>query len=341
MKYEEYALGDFLLDDDFIRWVKNPDAHSDLFWEIWIAQHPEKKPVVEEARFIISSIQFEVDRLSVREVTEIWQHLHAERKISHHSHPEKRKVFPWQKMAAILGGLIFLAAFYFLIAETGINSMQQHSTAYGQTKTILLPDGSEVILNANSELKHADSWSSDSARQVWLQGEAFFSVRHQENDQKFIVHSGNIAIEVLGTEFNVNHRRTKTQVVLSTGKVRLQNNDRHTPEEVIMNPGELVEIEKDRNGHIKKVVDTEVFTSWKENKLVFDGTPIAEIAQLLEDNYGYKVIIQDSVLAGKQFKGMVPANEIDNLLGQIAKVFNVDIDRKDKQITMKLKSKNP
>jgi ferric-dicitrate binding protein FerR (iron transport regulator) len=341
MQYENYSLNDFLLDDDFIKWVKAPDYQSDLFWNSWIVQHPEKKPLIEEAKIIISSVQFEQDSLCELEVTEIWQKLNPYEQFTK-SESQKTTLHPsvivtWQRIAAVLGFLIIFASFYFLVNKTEYDDIHQHKTAYEETKTIILPDSSEVILNANSEIRYVSSWTSDTIRQVWLEGEAFFSVLHQDDDKKFIVHSGEIAIEVLGTEFNVNHRRAKTQVVLNSGMVKLHNTKVIASEPVMMEPGELVEMENGQNGYYKKTVNTELYTSWKKNKLVFDGTSIAEIAQLLEDNYGYQVAIQDSALAKKQFKGTVPVDEIDKLLGQIAKVFNADISKNNTRIIMKSK----
>ena len=338
MNYEDYDRNDFLVDDYFIKWVRNPDAQTEQFWKSWIEHHPEKKEMIEEARYIVASVQFEDDTLQEQEVSEIWNSIRPNAqsaKPSTHQPVYVPASFPWQRMAAVFGGLIILALLSLWIVKwqsVEQESMTQYATEYGQTKSIVLPDQSEVILNANSSLHFSHHWHPDSARQIWLDGEAYFSVVHQENDQEFIVHSRGIDIRVLGTEFNVNNRRSKVRVVLSTGKVTLKDQHQAVGEEIVMRPGELVEIEEGKGEYSRKEVKTELYTSWKGNKLVFDGTPLSDIAQLLEDNYGYQVSIKDASLAERQFKGSVSTDEIDKLLAQLGKIFNADIQKKGKQI---------
>ena len=89
-----------------------------------------------------------------------------------------------------------------------------HQTGYGETAQLSLPDGSQVVLNANSSISFLPDWDEKKERTVTLEGEAFFSISHTVDHQKFIVHSKNIEVEVLGTAFNVNNRRGKSQVVL-------------------------------------------------------------------------------------------------------------------------------
>lgn len=233
------------------------------------------------------------------------------------------------KIAAVLGGLILLTVAYFLTFQ--FNSTTTHVTAYGETKTIVLPDNSKVVLNASSELSYDPPWNSETDREVWIKGEAFFSVEHKGNDQKFLVHAQNLNIEVLGTKFNVNNRRGSTKVVLSTGKVKLKIDHAKQPREVLMKPGELVEFSKKDNKFIKKTIDPEIYTSWRNKKLIFNKTPVKEIAMLLEDNYGYKVIIEDAKLAGMTITGTIPldSRNSDVLIRVLSESFNLNIKKKD------------
>jgi ferric-dicitrate binding protein FerR (iron transport regulator) len=71
-----------------------------------------------------------------------------------------------------------------------------------------LPDNSTVILNANSSLRYQENWEAELLREVWVDGEAFFSVVHTHNHQRFRVNvTDDLKVEVLGTEFNVKDRR--------------------------------------------------------------------------------------------------------------------------------------
>ena len=74
------------------------------------------------------------------------------------------------KIAASLTGLLLIASvFYYLLLGAG---MTIHTTGYGETATLLLPDSSVVTLNANSSLEYDSKWFGGDHREVWLRGEA-------------------------------------------------------------------------------------------------------------------------------------------------------------------------
>ena len=105
-----------------------------------------------------------------------------------------------------------------------------YTTAYGETKQLTLPDGTRVILNANSNLSYANDWASGEVsrtRSVRLAGEAFFKVTKRQTPTgspvKFVVNSRDLQIAVLGTEFNVNQRGQAVSVMLNEGKVQIYN----------------------------------------------------------------------------------------------------------------------
>ena len=90
------------------------------------------------------------------------------------------------------------------------------------------------------------NWGRESEREVWLDGEAFFSVIHKINNQPFKVKtSEDVAIEVLGTTFNVYHRN-QTKIVLNSGRIQLSLPTVQADEKIFMNPGELVEYDEEK-----------------------------------------------------------------------------------------------
>src|SRR5699024_12530140 len=99
----------------------------------------------------------------------------------------------------------------------------------GEIAEVILPDDSRVRVNANARLRYSRRWNSAENRMVSLEGEAFFEVKKDEVTQKkFIVNAGDLKVEVLGTEFNVNTRHPgsypgqerTTKVILESGYVR-------------------------------------------------------------------------------------------------------------------------
>ncbi len=234
----------------------------------------------------------------------------------------------WRVAAVFVPLIICLGIFYFP------NSASQEmvvKTSFGEVRTITLPDNSTVILNANSTLRYSEDWSLDQPREVMLYGEGYFNVVHQHNHEKFLVHTSNeVTIEVLGTQFNVNNRRDRTQVVLESGKIKLGMENRSL-NEILMRSGDYAEVSS-QGKIIRKAVDARQYTSWQNRNLIFNETPLKEILSILEDNYGYKATVRDSALLKETFTATYPADDVNVLLTALSKSFKITINRSGKEI---------
>lgn len=244
----------------------------------------------------------------------------------------------WYALAAAVTGILLVVAISFLYLQQP--SYILYETAYGETKTVSLPDGSSVTLNANSSLRLLDSF--DKERRVWLQGEAFFRVeevalKHKPGFIKFVVLTDRLNVEVLGTAFNVQDWQKKTQVVLESGKVRLKS---ASEEEVTMKPGELAEISEYEAKIKKKEVNPVVYTSWKENKLYCDETPLEEIADLIKYRYGKTVIFQLPNHEDITISGTLPLDDLALLMQVLQESLKINIQAYETEIVISQKE-NP
>lgn len=322
------TLEDFLLDDYFVDWVNRPSSASDRFWSEWQRVHPHRQSLLEQARRIVLAAHNEPTELSEEEVSTMWQQLQRRHRDTAR---QPTRIFPiWVAAACLVGILLGGIGWLGWYTEWGVVTYQ---TAYGETKAIVLPDSSTVILNANSTLTHQADWKDYPDRTVTLTGEAFFTVRHVRDHRKFLVQTPTVVVEVVGTAFNVHHRRGRAQIALREGKVTLRQNTLAQPQDITMQPGDLVDVAD--TGYTQKQVDVAQRISWTNNELVFDGTTLAEIAQLLEDNYGLTVRLADPTLASKQFRGRAPADDPENLMKQLQKVFQLTIERQRNHITLR------
>ncbi len=234
--------------------------------------------------------------------------------------------YKWLVAASLT--ILISAGFYFLrdvfVYETFI-------AENGMVKPVILPDGSKVTLNANSSIRVPRDFMGNENREVWIRGEAFFEVTRKTDLMKFVVHTDNFDVEVLGTKFNINNRRGKTEVMLAEGKVKLLARDRQP---LIMKPGERVTLSKKQAHFEKKVVRAERYEAWRNNKLVFENTPLAEVADIINDYYGVKIIITDALLSRKQFTGTLPNNDLDVILAALKTAYKIDIKRDKEQIIL-------
>ena len=239
----------------------------------------------------------------------------------------------WYRAAAVISILITAAALWF---RMGPGALTEHTTRYGEITTVTLPDGSTVTLNANSSLRYAEPWDPRQAREVWLDGEAYFSVVHTDNDQRFHVHlTDDFRVEVLGTEFNVKDRHRRAQVVLHAGRVRLAIDGAEQPQSVRMQPGELVEYSEVDRTLTQELVNPTPYAAWRQRQLVFERMPLREIADALEDHYGVRVTIADDDLAQTQLTGAFPLRNLDMILAVLPTIANVEVVRNGQEIILR------
>jgi ferric-dicitrate binding protein FerR (iron transport regulator) len=316
-------VNDFAADEYFQSWVFNTgDESVQNFWEAWLLEHPERRQFVAEARKLLEAVKFSNYELSGDEVGELWNRIHGADKTL--SKEEKKVAFGW--ISRIAASIIFVglaSSIYLLIND---DPWLEYHTAYGETRSIILPDGSSVVLNANSTLKVFSDWSKRPVREIWLDGEAFFSVVHKKNNQSFKVITGEgVTVEVLGTTFNVYNRTNSTKVVLNSGQIRLNLPTEQSPEMIVMKPGEMVEYKEQH--YKKKAVNPLLYTAWTSNRIILDHTSLAEMVYMLKDSYGLDVRVSDSKLLQETVSGSMPLGDPEVLLTQMAKAFQLDIKK--------------
>jgi transmembrane sensor len=210
-----------------------------------------------------------------------------------------------------------------------------YETAYGEVNSFSLDDSSSVVLNANSILKVPRWGFGRSTRNVYLEGEAEFSVRHTFDHQYFKVHTADKSlITVLGTEFVVYTRSRHTNVVLNTGKVALSSHAREKP--FTMLPGDRATIESNGDIKIEKLTDTDIKLNptWKEHRFVFDDTPLREVAEKIREVFGVVVAINNKELSIRTATGSFPAKNAEELLVSLSYMYNFEIIKTEKKIIL-------
>ena len=239
----------------------------------------------------------------------------------------RTKVIYYQWAAAI--SFLFVIGLYLLSDVLLYKTF--HSEA-GTIRSVSLQDGSLITLNANSLLKVPRNFSMGGTREVWIEGEAFFEITRKEDHAKFIVHTKDVVVQVLGTKFNVNNRDGETHVTLDEGKVKLISKDNRV---LMMKPGDQVSVSKSGLEIKKKVVDPETYTAWQGNRLFFENTPLSEVARIIGDYYGLTVVLDDVELADRQFTGTLPNNDLSVILLALATAYNIDIERQGERILIR------
>lgn len=339
MNYSEYTAAALAADNFFMQWVKHPTAASNLFWENWLQRNPGKQETLQEARALVLLLSEDEDMLQDHEITEIWQKLTEARALDTAPFAATTRPVPlrfWQRTetrkAAALGLLLVAGFILFKITYT---PAIVYATQYGEKQTIKLPDSAVVILNANSVLTVPASWPFSTAREVILTGEAYFTITPKANKQRFVVHTLNgVQVQVTGTAFNVSDRGNKSEVVLTSGRVQLNIVRAGQTTQLRMQPGELVEVPDKTKNITRRQVNTALYTSWKDNKLVFYNTPLSDIADRLLQEYGYTVVFEDTALADQKITAYLEAGSLNDILSTLSETVGVKITRNKQKMIL-------
>jgi len=213
--------------------------------------------------------------------------------------------FPWLKIAAVMVLCIGLA--YFLMTKDEISN----KTIAGETKTVELPDTSEVLLNAVSVLRYDDdSWKD--ARNVSLDGEAYFKVAKGE---KFTVSTNNGIVSVVGTQYNVKSRGSIFVVSCYEGSVKVQSNK----QEILLLANEEANLV---DGVLKSRVIEATEPSWVNEYAQFENETFIHVLQELERQYGIKISYTDKI-ASRKFTGRFDFNNLELALKEITSPMNL------------------
>lgn len=204
---------------------------------------------------------------------EIWDDVFSNLEETNPSPKIKRLSF-WKYAAAAVVVVIVTAGSFAYLYETTEQAVR------GSYLAVILPDGSKINLNADSELGYKPYWWFIS-RNVELKGEAFFDV---EKGSRFTVKSAGNEVWVLGTSFNVFARAEKYSVTCLTGKVEVKINN----ESFVLTPDMQVSL---REGKLDVLNDIDAlqFVGWTQNKFSFIGVPLADVIEEIERQYGIHV----------------------------------------------------
>ena len=327
MDYSSFKVEEFCKDSDFIHWVTSPTDESERFWNTFLATYPNKSKEIHIATEYIKTFHFQEIEPSLQDLSKLRQRVWDD------IEPPVIVVHWWKRSAYWAAAAVVLMAVSF-----GLLWLKQqpasYQTAYGEIQKIKLADGSVVTLNANSSMKVATNLAKGSVREVWLDGEAYFDIA-KLNGAKFIVHTPEAQVEVLGTEFNVSTRRKQTQVILHEGKVKLQSAKANT-EAIVMKPGDMATVSENTKQTIQlKIVQPELYDVWRESVIVLNDKTVAEIVAILEDTYGIKVQFENKSLIEKKLTGKLSIKSADDFIENLAVILDAEIEKTDKGYIIK------
>ena len=213
------------------------------------------------------------------------------------------QIFSISQTAAMWAGLILLSSFLIWISiSKWFNPTQKPQeisyvevkTEYGQTGSALLPDSSQVWLNANTKLKYQKNFRQN--RFIMLEeGEAFFEVKPDKAHPFIIQTLHGVKTEVLGTSFNVKAYQSlkEVEVTIQTGKVSVtQDQDKPTK----LTPGQRIRYHQNRTQQLSRVLDINSIGKWRQGEWILDDASWQEWCLLIYNFHHIRLITKEPAI---------------------------------------------
>lgn len=239
--------------------------------------------------------------------------------------PVRVRRFTWPRVAAaaVLLGAIATLCVYWLNRQPAATLI----TADGNTpRTIRLSDGSTVHLKAGSALKIPGNFGKDK-REVEITGAAYFTVG-ADAARPFIVHTPHtLNVEVLGTEFNVDTRTGKTNVVLMKGSVKVLAVTQKATHEMVLKPGEMAHFDPALKTLSRRAADTLFYSAWKDNLMTFRNETLAGVAHHIREEFGQELHFADTSMQTLVFTGYLSSADIRETIKTLEQTFDLQAQR--------------
>ncbi len=190
---------------------------------------------------------------------------------------------------------------------------QTYQTAKGERQTVQLADGSQIILNTDTQLNVHYGFTS---REVnFIQGEALFSVIHDEK-KPFTVTAAKGVIEDVGTRFNVYQHDSQVAVTVLEGEVQITTAENPTPRHITAG----LQTSYNAQGQISPLEKTDVnnVTAWQTGKLIFKKQPLHEVLAQLARYHDVELQLSENTIQNLSVSGTFPADNLNLALNSIS-----------------------
>ncbi len=294
--------------------------------------NPGNQPVI-DAGMLEHWKNIKPEEEQIPDLTDTLHKIHFEINNQESGTTKTRKLMTYLMRVAAVLFIPLAIAFFFTLNKTGMKTeLQTISTPLASKTYFVLPDGSEVWLNSGSTLSYPRKFDGKK-RLVKLDGEAYFDVKKSKTP--FEVETDNVKVNVLGTAFNVmNYQNTNTEVTLERGKVQLFSN---SGAQQILVPGEQAVIDLGNSSIQVHKVDTEIYSSWINNKLIFKNESLKDVVERLERWYNISIDIDDKYISDKKLTATIEFESITEVMDllEITMSLKYEYDKNERKLIIK------
>jgi transmembrane sensor len=363
-QYMNFGVEDFVWDEFFRQWVLAPTRENDNQWKQWIAENPDHAETVEKARQVVKGLKVreelisddEIRHVVNRTVNRIEEPAEEYSDWSNGSRFYQRWWFHAAASAVLLITVGLTLRFYKSIPENiAVKPVQEIKIVADSVRLIertnnsdrpmeiVLDDNSRVTLMESSTIRYSERFS-ESRREVYLEGEAFFDIA-KDPDRPFFVYANELVTKVLGTSFKVSAYPSARQVTVEvkTGRVSVfaksdpQIKDRMSRRElegVILNPNQKIIFERVAVRMVKTLVERPeiVLPKSKIPHFEFEDTPASEAFASIGKAYGIDILFDEELLSGCPLTAALDNQPLHEKLTIICKAVEAEYEILDGQI---------
>jgi transmembrane sensor len=240
-----------------------------------------------------------------------------------------RVLATWQKIAAcfVLAFLAAAGAWWYLSPQTST-----YETRAGEMRTVRLPDGSTVQINARSRIQ--STFTAHERAVDLIAGEALFSVA-TDATRPFSVRSNSARVNAVGTQFDVYQKDSGTVVTVVQGAVSIRNSG----SDVLVSGGEQAVAAAGAPTHVHPA-NVAAAIAWTEGQLVFDSTSLKEVAAEFNRVGLRRLVLEDSSILNLHMSGSFPAHDPSSLIAFLRARLGVTVEETKQEVRVRRAAKN-
>ena len=286
----------------------------------WASLKEENREILNDLEKIMDNIRLLPEMESIDSMAAIEK---VKSRIHHKAPLPNRMIRIWQRIAAV----IVLPLLAYTLYQATVNHVSklndqaewvEMSTPIGLRSEFNLPDGTKVWLNGNTHLKYPKQFNKHE-RLVSLQGEAFFEVSSNRK-APFIVSTGELMIQAVGTSFNVSAfpEDIVVETALLEGKVILLRETMLGKSRITsLEPGQF-SVYYENTGLLRKSEENlDKHIAWREGKFLFRNDPLEVVLKELGRWYNVEFRISEEIEDSNAYTGTFQGESLRQILEYI------------------------
>lgn len=214
--------------------------------------------------------------------------------------------------------------------------MQEYASAFGEQKSVVLEDGSRLILNSNSAISIGLGSSKRIAE--LHRGEVFFEVA-PDSSRPFSVITAQGMVRVVGTRFSVHQLANDALVTVLEGKVALgdtTSSEKDFKAKQVLQANQGLSLKEAHAGKSPRAVEARNSLAWRDRQLIFRNRSLSAVTQELERYFPVKITFANPELSNREITAVLQLSDQQTTLNQLALALGLSLEKGSKEGEVRL-----